>query len=249
MTAADPRTAVVSGIADTPARRVVVGVNWVLVEGPAGTGLSHAPVRDAPGCRPIPNAGQLAGRSLRDLAAGIASDNPFEVAIAIAAANAHHNRRDLAGDPGNALEAAGREARSPVVIGRFPGLDRTMPGARVVERRPGPGDYPEAAAAGLIADADLVVITASTLGNGTLPGLLALCQGRRVFLVGPGTPLAPALFAHGIERLGGMVVDDADAAARVVMEGGAVRNLRAFGRNLTLARPAPPPRPPGPPGG
>lgn len=242
----NPGLALVRDVADVAALRVVVGVNWVLVEGPAGTGLSHAPVRDAPGCRPIPHAGRLAGRSLRDLAAGIASDNPFEVAIAIAAANAHHNRRDLAGEPGNALEAAGREATAPVVIGRFPGLDRTIPHARVVERRPGPGDYPEAAAEELIAGADLVVITASTLGNGTLPGLLALSAGRRVFLVGPGTPLAPALFALGIERLGGMVIDDADGAARVVMEGGAVRGLRSFGRNVTLARPASPPPASGP---
>lgn len=244
MTTEDLRSALLAGVPDAPARRVVVGVNWVLVEGPAGTGLSHAPMRDAPGCRPIRDAGRLAGRTLRELAAAVASDNPFEAAIGIAAANAHHNRRDLEGEPGNALEAAGREAGRPVVIGRFPGLDRTMPKARVVERRPGPGDYPEAAAAALIAEADLVVITASTLGNGSLAGLLALSAGRRVFLVGPGTPLAPALFALGIERLGGMVVDDADAAARVVMEGGAVRGLRAFGRNLTLARPgAPPPRP------
>ncbi|BBK42168.1 hypothetical protein STVA_21880 [Allostella vacuolata] len=238
MIARDLREALLDGVPDAPSGRVVVGINWVLVEGPDGAGLAHSPVRNAPGCRPIAHAGHLAGTSLRQLAEGMASDNPFEAAIAIAAANAHHNRRSVTGEDGNALEAAGREARSTVVIGRFPGLDRSIPHAKVVERVPGPGDYPEAEAGRLIAEADLVVITASTIGNGTLPGLLALAQGRRVFLVGPGTPLAPALFARGIERLGGLVIADTDRAAQVLMEGGAVRGLRAAGRNVTLARPA-----------
>ncbi|BBK32263.1 hypothetical protein EDC65_1061 [Stella humosa] len=238
MILAQLRAALMEGVPAVPAARVVVGVNWVLVEGPDGTGLSHAPVRSAPGCRPIPQAGRLAGTSLRDLAAGMDSDNPFEVAIAIAAANAHHNRPDLEGEPGNALEDAGREGCPTVVIGRFPGLDRTIPHAKVVERRPGPGDYSEAEAGRLIAEAELVLVTASTLGNGSLAGLLDLAAGKRVVLVGPGTPLAPGLFDCGIARLAGLVIADPDHAARVIMEGGAVRGLRQAGRNVTLARPA-----------
>ena len=52
--------ALIEGVPDVPARRVVVGVNWVLVEGPEGTGLAHAPPRNAAGCRPLGRAGQLA---------------------------------------------------------------------------------------------------------------------------------------------------------------------------------------------
>ncbi|MGE0718809.1 MAG: DUF364 domain-containing protein [Alphaproteobacteria bacterium] len=228
--------AITAGVPDTPARRVVVGINWVLVEGPHGTGLAHAPVRDAPGCRPLANAGRLAGTGLSDLARGIVSTNPFEVAVAIAACNAHHNRPDIRGEPGNALETIGREALHPVVVGRFPGLDRLMPTAAVIERRPGPDDHPEEAAPVLMAAADAVVITASTLGNGTLAGLLAHARGRPITLLGPGTPLAPALHDLGIERLAGMVIDDPEGAARVVMEGGAVKGLRSCGRHVTIRR-------------
>lgn len=249
MSAADLHAALLDGVGDVAARRVVVGINWVLVEGPDGTGLAHAPPRNAPGCRPLVQAGALAGTPLRTLAAGVASDNPFEVAVAIAAANAHHNRPGRAGDPGNALEAAAREPGRVVVVGRFPGLDRILPRAAVIERSPGPGDHPESAAPDLIAAADLVLVTASTFGNGSLAGLLDLARGRRVVLVGPGTPLAPALLACGIERLAGMVIDDPDRAAQVVMEGGAVRGLRPAGRNLTIGRPAAAPPPPDRPAG
>lgn len=249
MNAADLHAALCEGVADDPAGRVVVGVNWVLVEGPRGTGLAHAPPRNAAGCRPLAQAGRLAGTSLRELAAGIGSDNPFEVAIAVAAANAHHNRPDLPGDGSNALDAAARETGRVVVVGRFPGLDRKLPQAAVIERSPGPDDHPEAEAPELIAAADLVLITASTIGNGSLAGLLALARGKRVMLVGPGTPLSPTLFACGIERLAGLVVDDPDLAARVVMEGGAVRGLRPAGRNLTIARPGAAPPPPDRPAG
>lgn len=244
MNQAELHAAVIEGVSDAPARRVVVGVNWVLVEGPFGTGLAHAPPRGAPGCRPLAQAGRLAGTALRTLAAGVDSDNPFEIAVAIAAANAHHNRPDLAGESGNAIESAGREPGRIVVVGRFPGLERSLPHAAVIERSPGPGDHPESEAPELIGAADLVLVTASTLGNGSLAGILHLARGKRVILVGPGTPLAPALFACGVERLAGMVVDDPDAAARVVMEGGAVRALRPAGRNLTIARPGAPPPPP-----
>ena len=249
MSPGDLHAALLEGVPEDPARRVVVGVNWELVEGPGGTGLAHAPPRGAPGCRPLARAGHLAGTPLRTLAAGIASDIPFEVAVAIAAANAHHTRPDLAGDGGNALDAAGQEPGGVVVVGRFPGLERTIPRAQVIERVPGPGDHAEAEAPGLIAAADLVLITASTIGNGSLAGLLALARGKRVVLVGPGTPLAPALFACGVERLAGMVIDDPGVAAQVVMEGGAVRGLRPAGRNLTLVRPAELPPRPDPPAG
>lgn len=234
---ADLRAVLAESVDDVPSGRVVVGVNWVLVEGPAGTGLAHAPPRNAPGCRPLAGAGTIAGTGLRTLAAWWSSANPFEAAIGLAAINAHHNRPGLAGEAGNGLDAAARISRRPVVFGRFPGLDLAMPGATVIERHPGPGDRTLAEAPALVAAADLVVATASALGNGTLGAILDLAQGQPVMLVGPSTPLAPVLFQRGIVRLAGLVIEDVDRAVRVVMEGGAVQALRGGSRQLTLVRP------------
>ena len=73
-------------------RRVVIGVNWTLVEGESGSGLAQTPRRDAPGCQPIAGAGELAKRDLRAIAELVRSANPMETTLGMAAINAFHNR-------------------------------------------------------------------------------------------------------------------------------------------------------------
>jgi uncharacterized protein (DUF4213/DUF364 family) len=126
-----------------------------------------------------------------------------------------------------------------VVIGRFPDLDRKLPGALVIEREPGPGDLPETAAPWVLPGADTVVVTASTLANRSLPGILLQAAGAKVTLIGPGTPLTPRLFDYGIDRLAGFVVTDPAGAAQVVAAGGVAADLKRFGRRVSLVRPAP----------
>ena len=62
------------------------------------------------------------------------------------------------------------------------------------------------------------------------------CRGpaTRVALVGPGTPLAPALHAYGIESLSGLIIEDPAAAAKLIAEGGSVSALKRLGRQVTL---------------
>lgn len=218
------------------AGRVVVGLNWTLVEGPDGTGLSHTPTRGTNGCRSLPNPGSYAGRDLADLTALIYSDNVFEIAIAIAAANAFHNRSDRTGTSENGLDLVAARHAKTVVIGRFPGLDTRLPGAAVIEREPGPDDYPESAAESLLPECECLVITASTLLDGALPRLLALAPQAFTILLGPGTPLAAPLFEHGVDALSGVAVSDATALAQVIGEGGAVRAMKRHARNLTLLK-------------
>ncbi len=229
------------GVADAPASRVIAGLNWTLVEGPDGIGLAHSPARDAPGCRTAARLGDYAGTPLGKLARLALSWNPFEAAIGLAAINAHYNRHDLAGAAVNGLDHIARLPGRKLVIGRFPELERRIPDARVIERAPGPGDLPEAAADWLLGAADAVAVTASALGNLTLPRLLSSASGARMALVGPGTPLSPQLHAYGIEVLSGLVIEDGERAARAVAEGGAVKALKACGRQVTLVQGRPPP--------
>ncbi len=213
---------------------MVVGLNWTLVRGPAGIGLAHTPARGTAGCRSVPRAGAHCGRSLAALAEFLDSDNPFETALGLAAANAVHNRFDLAAPDDNGLDALDPAAGPSVVIGRFPGLERRLPDALVIEREPRAGEYAEDAAQELLPSAAQVLITASSLANGSFAGLLRLCGDARVVLVGPGTPLAPALFELGVDVLSGLIVTDPDAAPRIVAEGGAVSALKTCARYATL---------------
>lgn len=226
-------------VPDRPVRRVVIGLNWTLVEAGDGCGLAHTPARDAPGCRAVEGAGGLAARGLRALAGLVRSGNPVEVAVGLAALNAAFNTATVAGVPLNGLDAFAADPTGTVVVGRFPGLAARLPGCTVVERRPGPGEVAEAEAAPHVARATGLLLTASALANGGVTRFLALAPpGCRVALVGPGTPLTPLLHAAGIGILAGTVVTDADAAARIVAEGGTVRTLAAATRPVTLVAPA-----------
>jgi hypothetical protein len=218
------------------ASRVIVGLNWTLVAGPEGAGLAHTPTRGTNGCRALPNPGSYAGRDLSSLAALRTSNNIFESAISIAAINAFHNRRNRIGTAENGLDLVPENGSKTVIIGRFPGLEKRLPGAAVIEREPGPNDYPESAAESLLPQCEHLVITASTLLDGALPRLLALAPQAFTVLLGPGTPLSPALFEFGIDIVSGLVVENLDATASVVAEGGAVRALKRHGRNLSVFR-------------
>ncbi|MCW8835446.1 MAG: DUF2478 domain-containing protein [Rhodospirillales bacterium] len=216
----------------TAIKRVVVGLNWTLVEGPDGCGLAQTPPRGKQGCRTLSAA--AAGRDLRQMAALATSWDPFEAALGIAAINAHHNKPTLAGGDDNGLDAMSDTDGTIAVVGRFPGIAERLPGALVIEREPAEGEYPEAAAVSVLGRCQGAIITSSSLVNRTLPGLLKAASAAKVALVGPGTPLAPGLFAYGADILSGLVIEDTDGAAQAVSEGCGARALRKFGRMLTL---------------
>jgi len=222
----------VSGVAE----RVIVGLNWTLVIGPNGAGMALTPARGTAGCRSLPRPGTYAGQPLATLAALWVSDNIFEHTIAVAAVNAHWNRYDLQASAEDGLDLIENRGERTVVIGRFPGVADRHPGIAVVERQPRPGEYGEAAMPALLAKAEFVAVTASTIVNGSLPGILALCPDAYVHVIGPSTPLAPTLFDLGIDALSGFVGRDIDGLAKAVSEGAAVVALKPFGRYATIRR-------------
>lgn len=218
------------------ASRVIVGLNWTLVVGPNGAGLAHTPARGTEGCRSLPSPGTYAGRPLAELAAFWGAQNVFEHAIAVAAVNAHWNRSDLEGESVNGLDLIENHGERTVMIGRFPGIAERWPGIAVVEREPRAGEHPESALPDLLPKAKFVAVTASAIVNGSMPRILALSKGATVLVIGPSTPLAPSLFAHGIDMLSGYVARDIDGLARAISEGAAVAAIRPFGRYATIRR-------------
>ncbi|EDP65592.1 hypothetical protein BAL199_02169 [alpha proteobacterium BAL199] len=101
----------------------------------------------------------------------------------------------------------------------------------MLERHPGPDDLPAERAPDVIPGCARLVVTASTLVNGTVDSLLALAgPGTEITLVGPGTPLCPSLFRIGISRLAGFVAVDREGCIKAVMEGAGARTFRRHGR-------------------
>ncbi|MBL6928249.1 MAG: DUF2478 domain-containing protein [Rhodospirillales bacterium] len=224
------------GVEDLTAARVLVGFNWVLVEGPHGCGLAQTPDRGSASCRALDDASNLSGRSLRDLAAMVHSWNEVEAAVGLAAINAFYNRFDLDAPDGNGLESFAATDEPISVVGRFGSLAKHIKNPLIIENDPADGEYPTTAASWLLPESERVIVTASALINHSLPSILDSCPDGQVALVGPSTPLSPRLHSYGVDILAGMIIEDVDGAARVISEGGSVRELKRYARMATLNR-------------
>ncbi len=92
----------------------------------------------------------------------------------------------------------------------------------------------------VLGSCDVVIITATTLINGTLEEILnELGRPRHVALIGPSTPLREPIFLETpVTHLGGSAVVDAEGLLRVIAEGGGTPAMRPFLRfvNRKLAR-------------
>ncbi|HOO89549.1 MAG TPA: DUF364 domain-containing protein [Syntrophales bacterium] len=128
------------------------------------------------------------------------------------------------------------------VIGHFPHLDALAREAKnlwIIEKRPRPGDYPEEEGSDLIPRSDIVVISSTTLMNGTLSGILGLCKkGSVKMLLGPTTPLSDVFFDYGIDMLAGSVVTETDVVLKSVGEGASFMQIKKKGgmRFVTIIR-------------
>jgi uncharacterized protein (DUF4213/DUF364 family) len=224
----------------------VCGLNWFAVRS-LGVGLSMAPGDGAPS---LPQAGRYAGMALKDLAALSKSWNFHEAALGLAALNAAFNGPATVaaafGQPLDRIESANcfhylREdfrGKKVTVVGHFRDLEplKEICDLTILERKPQQGDLPDTACEFVLPGQDIVVITAVTLINKTLPRLLQLAQGARIVLTGPTTPLTPILFDFGIEMLAGLVVENEAHVLRTVQEGGQHQLFDSGARMVTLQR-------------
>lgn len=223
-----------NGVEEDEVLRIECRPPWLLVRSGRGCGVARlaraATVPDHP-------LRGLRRHGLKALAARAESWDPFDLALAVAAINAHYNRPGLPAEPGNGLDAVAARPGRTVVVGSFPDLRDRLPDAQIVEAAPAGGEYPAEAADWLLPGAAQALLTGSSLTNRTLPRLLALADGAPVSLVGPTTPLTDRLFPYGVEMLAGFVADDPDGLADAVAAGATPRQWTRFGRQVVLRQP------------
>lgn len=81
-------------------------------------------------------------------------------------------------------------------------------------------------------EADLIVITGTTIINDTLEGILAMAKpSAKILVTGPTVSMLPdSLFERGVTLLGGIMVNDPDQALDIVAEAGSGYHL--FGKSV-----------------
>ncbi len=224
---------------ETPVQSVLVGVHWTLVCsrhcGLASTVTGHEPH----GHSRVRDVGRLEAKSARELAEFARSDNFLEASIGVAAINSLLEVNEQAATEINAIDVLVErgQGKQVALVGHFPFIPRLRQAAGrlwVIEQHPTPEEYPAQAAPDLIPQADVVALTGTALINHTLDGLLSLCRaGAEVMVLGPSTPLSPALFDHGATIISGARVIDESAARRTVSQGAAFPQVEGV-RLLTL---------------
>lgn len=211
---------------------LVCGIHYAYVRSGEGSGVAAGRPYD----QRLPMFSKnLLGAPLREVAACAKSWNLIEAALGNAALNAYYNNPQVARANGVEFSDARRvedrrydpfimsqnavKGKKVVVVGHFPYLENLLEPVcdfSIIEWDPLDGDYPMPACEYLLPEADYAFITCSSLVDKTLPRLLELTKNAvRVSLVGPGTPLAPALFAYGIDELSGIVIKDNSQAFRI----------------------------------
>ena len=223
------------GERDAPVREVRLGLRATAVWS-RRLGLAYAFPRDpdAHGREDTGEGQRLIDKSARELAELARASDLENASIGIAAVNSLIPQPERLKE-GEGFEVILRHGRSRHValVGHFPFADRLRPLVReltILELHPREGDLPASESARVLPAADVAVITASSVINHTLEGLLAQARGKPVILLGPSAPLAPVLLDHGITAVCGSLVLDPQAALRDVSEAVSFRRMRGLRR-------------------
>ena len=202
---------------DAVVTQALMGECWTAVETTEHFGMAMTtPVDTAP--RMVTRS--YTGMALNELTQAAKSWNLTEAGFGMAAINAYYNTPERL-DVLCAFEPFDKYCTDGVALrGKHIGVvgHLNMPrsvyeeaaSVRILERSPRPGDYPDSACDWLIPQCDVVIITASTLVNKTLPHLLDLAQNAYTILAGPSCPMCPELLDFGIDRIAGLVITNKD---------------------------------------
>ena len=228
---------------EIPIRDARVGAFWTVVWTGQGAGLASTQ-RDAHtphGQSLIRWAGDLTAHTAGELAGLLSSESPMEAALGMAAVNALL-APDLQALPDrNAIDEIERRGQGTrvAIVGHFPFVARLRDSVGhldVLELDPGPDELPAGAAARVLPQAGVVVITGTALVNKTFASLVAHCQPDAfVLVIGPSAPLSPVLFDYGVDLIAGTVVEDPRTALTVAGQGAIHRQLHGT-RMATMSR-------------
>lgn len=190
---------------------------------------------------PVNKAGDLTGLPVKELARRALCGVGVEASLGMAAINSALPLVEYENLNAEELIAERAKGRNIAVIGHFPFTDRLRALAAnlwIFELEPKDArDLPPERMSELLPRADAVAITALTLFNGTLGGVLShCCRDAFKILLGPSAPLSPVLFGHGIDAVGGTKVEDIPALTRALGEGANFRGLP--GKRMVVIRKA-----------
>ena len=249
--------------------RVVLGIFFTGVKLSNGHGgVCYTPIKSIPeavccpsSARVMPAPGRLHGRNAVQFAEEALSGSPLQKAVGIAAVNALSNAYLTQGQSRDYFVKSGvdpldelslPEDAFVVVVGALVPCLRLLKTRGkpfcVLEQDPAtlkpdemPFFAPAERASEKVPQADVLIVTGTTLINGTLEGLLMSARrDAQIIVVGPTASMLPdAFFRRGVYAVGGIRVIDPDSLLDILAEGGS--GYHFFGKGaekVTMVRAA-----------
>ncbi len=222
---------------DQVVKDIRIGLGYTCVElSGGGCGLAYTFRRETGHtCSVLGTAGTLLGLPAAEMLTWAKSEHRIKAALGLATINALMNRETPDMTRANVADALNLQRQDTFgMVGAFGPIlmqirsltDKIFVFEKEVED--GSGYYPSEEIPQYLPSCDVIVLTATSLINQTIDSVLEHCRGaREVCLVGPSTPMCPAVFSrHGISLLAGSIVIRPDLALEIVSQGGGTRKLR-----------------------
>lgn len=187
------------------------------------------------GCHLMSEAGRMTGKPVSEYIPLLAEENLLRASVGLAAVNAVLNAPDIPRDGGNVTEALQISPQDTFgMVGEFrpilAAIKKRTDHIYVFEQNlsKGPDLYPEEAIPDYLPKCDVVVVTATSIINHTIDGVLSHCKNaRQVAIVGPSTPLyAGAFQSTPVTLLAGSVPRDAEQLLKIVSQAGGTMHMK-----------------------
>jgi len=190
--------------------------------------------------RGVRDVGNLTKKKALDLAEYARSKSLLEASIGMATINSLIDIDESKCVEKNALEIILEKGggKNVAIVGHFPWIPKLKEKVQnlwVIEQRLREGDLPAEKADRILPKCDLVGITGTSFINHTIEGLLSLCKGAYVLLIGPTSPFSPILFEYGIDAICGSKVVDEDKLIQSISQGATFKEVSGV-RLLTLLK-------------
>ena len=223
--------------------RAGLGYTCVMLEDNS-CGLAYT-FRDELGecCSILSDAGGLIGKTAADIIPWAKNRNRLKAALGLAAINAVINTAQTEWDTGNVTTALDVRPYSTVgMIGEFrPILNevKKKTDSIYVFEQNVTGDstlYSSDTIPQYLPKCDVVVVTATSLINQTIDGVLSNCgNARQVCMLGPSTPLCPDVFReYNVHLLAGTVVTNPQRILEIVSQGGGTMSMKPAIRQVLV---------------
>jgi uncharacterized protein (DUF4213/DUF364 family) len=190
--------------------------------------------------RGVKDVGNLSRKTALELAEYARSESLLEASIGMATINSLVDIDESKCIEKNAFEIILEKGQGEnvAIVGHFPWIPKLKGRTKnlwVLEQRLREGDLPAKEANRVLPQCGVVGITGTSFINHTLEGLLSLCKGAYVLLIGPTSPLSPLLFDYGVDVICGTKVIDAEKVIRSISEGATFKQVTGV-RLLTLSK-------------